>query len=87
LAVDLCRIDGSIDSQVSGTFDGRLVAVPQKYGYLETVMFSVRSFVQEIPHPVSPEFRAQTSFLVTERCNNYCLMCSQPPKMWMTVDS
>src|SRR3954464_5813521 len=21
------------------------------------------------------------SFLVTERCNNYCLMCSQPPKM------
>jgi hypothetical protein len=19
-------------------------------------------------------------FLVTERCNNYCLMCSQPPK-------
>jgi hypothetical protein len=20
------------------------------------------------------------SFLVTERCNNYCLMCSQPPK-------
>lgn len=23
---------------------------------------------------------AHNSFLVTERCNNYCLMCSQPPK-------
>ena len=26
--------DDSLDSHVPGTFDGRLVAVPQKYGYV-----------------------------------------------------
>jgi His-Xaa-Ser system radical SAM maturase HxsC len=38
-------------------------------------------------HPGSKRFRTlfrknskHNSFLVTERCNNYCLMCSQPPK-------
>ena len=38
-------------------------------------------------HPASRRFRAlyrrnssHNSFLVTERCNHYCLMCSQPPR-------
>lgn len=38
-------------------------------------------------HPGSKKFRIlyrrsspHNSFLVTERCNHYCLMCSQPPK-------
>jgi His-Xaa-Ser system radical SAM maturase HxsC len=38
-------------------------------------------------HPGSKRFRtiyrrasAHNSFLVTERCNHYCLMCSQPPR-------
>ena len=38
-------------------------------------------------HPTSKRFRtlyrrnsAHNSFLVTERCNHYCLMCSQPPR-------
>ena len=24
------------------------------------------------------------SLFLTERCDNFCIMCSQPPKMWMT---
>src|SRR5262249_4494022 len=38
-------------------------------------------------HPQSQRFRTlyrrasgHNSFLVTDRCNHYCLMCSQPPK-------
>ncbi|MGR4928179.1 His-Xaa-Ser system radical SAM maturase HxsC [Bradyrhizobium sp. CAR08] len=63
-----------------GTFKGRLVAVSTKYDY-----FSDGDIIG-FDH-VSGKFRtlyrrnsAHNSFLVTERCNNYCLMCSQPPK-------
>jgi His-Xaa-Ser system radical SAM maturase HxsC len=70
--------DGSIDLPL--TFDGRLVAVPLKYNYLAD------GDVLGFDHS-SGKFRtlfrqksAHNSFLVTERCNNYCLMCSQPPK-------
>jgi His-Xaa-Ser system radical SAM maturase HxsC len=70
--------DGSID--FPGTFKGRLVAVPLKYNYLAD------GDVLGFDHS-SRKFRtlfrrnsAHNSFLVTERCNNYCLMCSQPPK-------
>lgn len=70
--------DGSID--LPGTFKGRLVAVLQKYDYLAD------GDVLGFDH-ASRKFRtlfrrnsAHNSFLVTERCNNYCLMCSQPPK-------
>jgi pyruvate-formate lyase-activating enzyme len=63
-----------------GTFKGRLVAVPQKYSYLAD------GDVLGFDHS-SRKFRTlfrrnstHNSFLVTERCNNYCLMCSQPPK-------
>jgi His-Xaa-Ser system radical SAM maturase HxsC len=58
----------------------RLVTVPPRYGYLDD------GDVLGIDHS-SRKFRtlfrrnsAHNSFLVTERCNNYCLMCSQPPK-------
>jgi His-Xaa-Ser system radical SAM maturase HxsC len=67
-------------SHVAGTFTGRLVAVPLKYNYLSD------GDVLGFDHS-SRKFRtlfrrssAHNSFLVTERCNNYCLMCSQPPK-------
>jgi His-Xaa-Ser system radical SAM maturase HxsC len=70
--------DGSI--HLPGTFTGRLIAVPPKYGYLAD------GDVIGFDH-ASRKFRtlyrrnsAHNSFLVTERCNNYCLMCSQPPK-------
>lgn len=70
--------DGSID--VPDTFKGRMIAVPQKFSYLAD------GDVLGFDH-ASRKFRAlfrrnsaHNSFLITERCNNYCLMCSQPPK-------
>ena len=70
--------DGSVD--LLATFGGRLVVVPPKYDYLAD------GDVIGFDH-ASRKFRtmyrrnsAHNSFLVTERCNNYCLMCSQPPK-------
>src|SRR4029077_4028643 len=58
----------------------RMVQVPGKYDYLGDS--DILGF-----HPSSKRFRtlyrrtsAHNSFLVTERCNHYCLMCSQPPK-------
>jgi His-Xaa-Ser system radical SAM maturase HxsC len=70
--------DGSID--LPSTLKGRLIEVPLKYNYLAD------GDVLGFDH-LSRKFRtlfrrnsAHNSFLVTERCNNYCLMCSQPPK-------
>jgi His-Xaa-Ser system radical SAM maturase HxsC len=70
--------DGSID--VPSAFTGRLIAVPVKYAYLadgDVLGFdhSSRKF-----RTLFRKNSAHNSFLVTERCNNYCLMCSQPPK-------
>jgi His-Xaa-Ser system radical SAM maturase HxsC len=64
---------------VSGT--GRqLISVSSEFGYLSD------GDIVGIRHG-SKRFRTlfrrnskHNSFLVTERCNNYCLMCSQPPK-------
>jgi His-Xaa-Ser system radical SAM maturase HxsC len=72
--------DRSIKGRVPGSFGGRLIAVPLTYNYLAD------GDVLGFDHS-SRKFRtlfrrksAHNSFLVTERCNNYCLMCSQPPK-------
>jgi His-Xaa-Ser system radical SAM maturase HxsC len=72
--------DRSIESRVPDSFGGRLIAVPLKFNYLAD------GDVLGFDHS-SRKFRtlfrrnsAHNSFLVTERCNNYCLMCSQPPK-------
>ena len=58
----------------------RAITVPAKFSYLDA------GDVLGI-HRTSGKFRSlfrnnshHNSFLVTERCNNYCLMCSQPPK-------
>jgi His-Xaa-Ser system radical SAM maturase HxsC len=58
----------------------RVVQVPSKFDYLYEG--DILGF-----HLVSRRFRtlyrrtsAHNSFLVTDRCNHYCLMCSQPPK-------
>src|SRR5258707_9779575 len=60
--------------------DIRAIAVPTKFSYLDA------GDILGI-HNTSRKFRSlfrsnsrHNSFLVTERCNNYCLMCSQPPK-------
>lgn len=72
--------DGSIQSDLPETLERQLVTVPQRYDYLGD------GDVLGFDH-LSRKFRtlfrrnsAHNSFLVTERCNNYCLMCSQPPK-------
>jgi His-Xaa-Ser system radical SAM maturase HxsC len=63
-----------------GSFKGRQVTVAPKFNYLAD------GDVLGFDHS-SGKFRTlfrrkstHNSFLVTERCNNYCLMCSQPPK-------
>jgi His-Xaa-Ser system radical SAM maturase HxsC len=58
----------------------QLIGVSEKFNYLsngDIIRF----------HPQSGRFRTlyrrasrHNSFLVTDRCNHYCLMCSQPPK-------
>lgn len=57
-----------------------MVRVPSKFDYLADG--DILGF-----HPGSKRFRTlyrrtskHNSFLVTDRCNHYCLMCSQPPK-------
>src|SRR6202035_5677539 len=71
--------DSSIGSMSTESV-GRQIVVPEKYGYLGD------GDVLGFDH-ASRKFRTlfrrnsrHNSFLVTERCNNYCLMCSQPPK-------
>lgn len=72
--------DSSIASLTPKAFEGRFIAVPPKYDYLgdgDVLGFdhSSRKF-----RTLFRRNSAHNSFLVTERCNNYCLMCSQPPK-------
>ena len=64
---------------VTGRFD-RIICLPARFDYLAA------GDVLGI-HVPTKKFRTlfrgnsrHNSFLVTERCNNYCLMCSQPPK-------
>ena len=58
----------------------RLISVSEKFNYL-----SDGDIIRFLPQ--SGRFRTlyrraskHNSFLVTDRCNHYCLMCSQPPK-------
>lgn len=61
-------------------FEAPTVHLPEAYDYL-----AGGDIVRLSPgrHTIRVIFRRNSkhnSFLVTERCNNYCLMCSQPPK-------
>ena len=65
---------------VGPELDKRVISVPSQFDYLSD------GDIVGIRHG-SNRFRTlfrrkskHNSFLVTERCNNYCLMCSQPPK-------
>jgi His-Xaa-Ser system radical SAM maturase HxsC len=71
--------DGPIESTTAKSFS-RQIVVPRKFDYLgdgDVLGFdhSSRKF-----RTLFRRNSAHNSFLVTERCNNYCLMCSQPPK-------
>lgn len=58
----------------------RLMVLPRRFNYLsDGDIIGI--------HPKDGKFRSlyrraskHNSFLVTERCNHYCLMCSQPPR-------
>jgi His-Xaa-Ser system radical SAM maturase HxsC len=72
--------DGSTQNGFSELFERQLIVVPQRFDYLgdgDVLGFdhSSRKF-----RTLFRRNSAHNSLLVTERCNNYCLMCSQPPK-------
>ena len=72
--------DGGLENLPEAAGCRRLISVSEKFNYLsdgDVIRF----------HPQSGRFRTlyrresrHNSFLVTDRCNHYCLMCSQPPK-------
>jgi len=72
--------DSPNDILSTEAFSGRAIGLSSQFAYL------AEGDVIGIHNP-SRKFRTlfrrnsrHNSFLVTERCNNYCLMCSQPPK-------
>lgn len=66
LGADDAQIDGiQLGPEFVHLSDGDVVGVQEASGRLRVLYRRASS---------------HNSFLVTERCNNYCLMCSQPPK-------
>lgn len=58
----------------------QMIVLPPRFEYLAEgdiigIQHSTRKF-----RTLFRSHSKHNSFLVTERCNNYCLMCSQPPK-------
>ena len=73
--------EGGLDNAPGVASCLQLISVSTKFDYLSDG--DIIGF-----HPKSGEFRIlyrrsskHNSFLVTDRCNHYCLMCSQPPKL------
>jgi hypothetical protein len=72
------EIDGALRSSVP---DGApKVHLPADFGYIAdgdiVRLEPEHGFIRVLYRRSSPH----NSFLLTERCNNYCLMCSQPPR-------
>jgi hypothetical protein len=72
--------DAGLEQLPEAAHCAQLISVPAKFNYFSDG--DVIGF-----HPQSGRFRtlyrrasAHNSILVTDRCNHYCLMCSQPPK-------
>jgi His-Xaa-Ser system radical SAM maturase HxsC len=60
--------------------DARIITVPSKFSYLAAGdILGIDGNSGKFRSLFRSNSR-HNSFLVTERCNNYCLMCSQPPK-------
>jgi sulfatase maturation enzyme AslB (radical SAM superfamily) len=79
------NFEGAVVVEVEGTnvfLDesrfSKVVTLPRSFGYLtEGDILSLRA------SRVRTLFRRKSkhnAFLITERCNHYCLMCSQPPR-------
>lgn len=58
----------------------RLAILPEKFGYLAAGDIVGLDGATGKLRVLYRRNSAHNSFLVTERCNHYCLMCSQPPK-------
>jgi His-Xaa-Ser system radical SAM maturase HxsC len=72
----------SANAQMLGNLpDGeKIVILPDEYDYLadgDIIRLQPKKQALRVLYRRNSPFN---SFLVTERCNNYCLMCSQPPK-------
>jgi His-Xaa-Ser system radical SAM maturase HxsC len=72
--------DDGLENAPEAACCSRLISIPAKFDYLADG--DILGF-----HPKSGKFKTlyrrgsrHNSFLVTDRCNHYCLMCSQPPK-------
>lgn len=77
LYVLLDRDRGLVDELPPG---GEAVILPDEYNYL-----AEGDIVRVVPnrHSIRALYRRNSRYnaiLVTERCNHYCLMCSQPPR-------
>lgn len=73
-AIAIGDIDGALDSLPN------VISLSDKYDYLSDG--DLLGF-QPGPRRFRTLYRrssAHNSFLITERCNHYCLMCSQPPR-------
>ena len=57
-----------------------VVHLPSEFGYLEDGDILRLSPSQNAVRILYRRKASINSFLLTERCNNYCLMCSQPPR-------
>ncbi|KTC96740.1 His-Xaa-Ser system radical SAM maturase HxsC [Legionella feeleii] len=66
--------------RASETVLENIFAIPQDFNYLETDDIVV---INPEKNSIKVAFRKNSQFnsiLVTENCNNFCLMCSQPPR-------
>jgi His-Xaa-Ser system radical SAM maturase HxsC len=70
------------DCPVGGTreYERNLIVLPNEFEYLadgDVISISPRNGSIRVLYRRNSK---NNSFLLTERCNHYCLMCSQPPK-------
>jgi His-Xaa-Ser system radical SAM maturase HxsC len=72
--------DDPNDVLSAAAFSGRAIGVSSKFAYLaDGDIIGIHNPTRKFRTLFRRNSR-HNSFLVTERCNNYCLMCSQPPK-------
>ncbi len=64
----------------TGHSAARIITVPSKFAYLDDGDILGLECKSGKFRSLFRRNSRHNSFLVTERCNNYCLMCSQPPK-------
>jgi His-Xaa-Ser system radical SAM maturase HxsC len=72
--------DEPLESALGSTGPNRLVRIPEKFGYLSDGDIIAINYESRRFRTLYRRASRHNSFLVTDRCNHYCLMCSQPPK-------